>query len=82
MGSCADTGHWLASGVDPIEALQILKGRVMSSHLKDRNQKGPVHKDVAWGSGVGNVKGILAELTGQGFEGNIDIEFESDMGKD
>jgi sugar phosphate isomerase/epimerase len=82
MGSCADTGHWLASGVDPIEALKILNGRVMSSHLKDRNQKGPVHHDVAWGSGVGDVKGVLAELKAQGFQGNIDIEYESDMEKD
>lgn len=82
MGSCADTGHWLTSGVDPVEALKILKGRVMSSHLKDRNQKGPVHEDVAWGAGVGDVKGVLAELKAQNFQGNIDIEFESHMDKD
>lgn len=82
MGSCADTGHWLASGVDPIEALKILKGRVMSSHLKDRNKKGPVHHDVAWGTGVGDVKGVLAELKAQGFQGNIDIEYENDMERD
>jgi len=79
MGACADTGHWLTSGVDPIEALHILKGRVMSSHLKDRNQKGPVHHDVAWGKGVGEVKEVLDELKAQGFKGNISIEYESDM---
>jgi len=82
MGSCADTGHWQTSGVDPVEALKILKGRVMSSHLKDRDQRGEKHHDVAWGSGVGDVKGVLAELKAQGFEGNIDIEYESDMDKD
>jgi len=82
MGSCADTGHWLTSGVDPIEALHILKGRVMSSHLKDRNQKGPQHKDVAWGKGVGEVKQVLDELKAQGFQGNISIEYESDMKRD
>ena len=82
MGACADTGHWLTSGVDPIEALHILKGRVMSSHLKDRNQKGPQHHDVPWGTGVGEVKEILDELKAQGFQGNISIEYESDMGRD
>ncbi len=82
MGSCADTGHWQTSGVDPVEALKILKGRVMSSHLKDRDKRGEKHEDVAWGSGVGDVKGVLAELKAQGFEGNIDIEFESHMEKD
>jgi sugar phosphate isomerase/epimerase len=80
MGSCADTGHWLSSGVDPIEALHILKGRVMSSHLKDRNVKGPKHHDVAWGKGVGEVKEVLDELKAQGFKGNISIEYEDDMG--
>ena len=84
MGSCADTGHWLSSGVDPIEALHILKGRVMSSHLKDRNKKGQFLgvRDVAWGTGVGECKQILEELKSQGFQGNIDIEFETDMQKD
>lgn len=82
MGSCADTGHWLTSGVDPIEALKILKGRVMSSHLKDRDRKGEQHHDVAWGTGVGDIKGILAELKAQNFQGNIDIEYENDMEKD
>jgi sugar phosphate isomerase/epimerase len=82
MGSCADTGHWQTSGVDPVEALKILKGRVMSSHMKDRDQRGEKHRDVAWGAGVGDVKGVLAELKAQGFEGNIDVEFETDMDKD
>lgn len=82
MGSCADTGHWLSSGVDPIEALHILKGRVMSSHLKDRDRKGMQHKDVAWGKGVGEIKAILDELKAQGFAGNISIEYESDMQRD
>lgn len=82
MGSCADTGHWLTSGVDPIEALHILKGRVMSSHMKDRNKKGPGARDVAWGSGVGECRQILDELKSQGFQGNIDIEYENDMEPD
>jgi len=82
MGSCADTGHWLTSGVDPVEALHILKGRVMSSHMKDRNKKGQGARDVAWGQGVGEVKQILDELRAQGFKGNIDIEYENDMEKD
>jgi len=82
MGACADTGHWLTSGVDPVEALRILKGRVMSSHMKDRNKKGPGARDVAWGSGVGEVKQILDELKAQNFQGNIDIEYENDMEPD
>ncbi len=76
IGSCADTGHWLTSEVDPIEALRILKGHIISSHLKDRNVTGVKHIDVPYGAGVGKVGQILDELKKQGFEGNISIEYE------
>ena len=35
MGSCADTGHWLRSGLDPVECLKKLEGRVICLHFKD-----------------------------------------------
>ena len=77
IGSCADTGHWLASGVDPVEAIKILRGRVISSHFKDRNVLGEAgHHDVPFGTGVGNISGILDELKRQGFQGNISVEYE------
>ena len=80
IGSCADTGHWLTSGVDPLDALRILEGRIVSSHLKDRNVLGdPGHHDVPYGTGVGKIKEILDELKRQGFDGNISIEYEYHM---
>ena len=41
IGSCADTGHWVRSGLKPVDCLRILKGRIISSHLKDLNEMGP-----------------------------------------
>lgn len=77
IGACADTGHWLASELDPVEALRILKGRVISSHLKDRNVKGRQgHHDVPYGTGIGRVAEVLDEFRAQGFQGNISIEYE------
>ncbi|MBM3840988.1 MAG: sugar phosphate isomerase/epimerase [Verrucomicrobia bacterium] len=77
IGACADTGHWLTSEVDPVEAIKLLKGRVISSHLKDRNVRGASgHHDVPFGTGVGNIGGVLDELQRQGFDGNISIEYE------
>jgi len=77
IGACADTGHWLASGVDPVEALVILKGRVISSHMKDRNVMGQAgHHDVPYGAGIGKIPQILDELKRQGFKGNISVEYE------
>jgi sugar phosphate isomerase/epimerase len=35
MGACADTGHWLRSGLDPVECLKQLQGRVITLHFKD-----------------------------------------------
>lgn len=80
MGSCADTGHWVRSGVKPIDALHILEGRVMSSHLKDLNEFGNPHAhDVPYGTGVSDVKEILDELKRQNFQGNISVEYEYHM---
>jgi sugar phosphate isomerase/epimerase len=76
IGSCADTGHWVRSGLKPVECLRILKGRVVSSHLKDLHVMGPGGHDLPFGQGVSDVPGILDELKKQGFEGNISIEYE------
>lgn len=77
LGACADTGHWTRSGIKPIEALRVLKGRIISSHLKDLNEFGKrdAH-DVPFGTGVSGIKECLDELKAQGFSGNISIEYE------
>ena len=76
IGSCADTGHWVRSGLKPVDAIRILKGRIMSSHLKDLNEDSPKGHDVPYGTGVSDVKGILDEYAAQGFAGPISIEYE------
>jgi len=76
IGSCADTGHWVRSDLKPVECLRILKGRIISSHLKDLNKMGSGAHDVPFGTGVSDIKGVLDELKSQGFQGNISIEYE------
>ena len=76
IGACADTGHWQTSGLDPVYCLRVLKGRVISSHLKDKTDFGPMGHDVPYGKGVGRIGKVLDELKQQGFEGNISIEYE------
>jgi len=77
IGVCADTGHWMRSGVNPVETLKMLEGRINSLHFKDLNKMG-VHeaRDVVWGTGVGDAKAMLAELKRQGFKGLISVEYE------
>lgn len=76
VGAAADTGHWLRSKLNPVECLQILEGRIISSHLKDLHEAGPRGHDVPFGTGVANIAEILEELREQDFKGNISIEYE------
>lgn len=77
IGACADTGHWMRSGINPIEALRLLEGRIISSHLKDLNEfgKNEAH-DVIWGTGKADLRAVLAELHRQRFSGVFSIEYE------
>lgn len=76
IGASADTGHWVRSGLVPVECLKILEGRIVSSHLKDLNEKSPRAHDVPFGTGVSEISAVLDELKRQGFAGNISIEYE------
>ena len=92
MGACADTGHWLRSGLDPVECLKKLQGRVICLHFKDlvpdpkgqadaasKKKKNPEAKamhDVPWGTGVGNLKAQMEELKRQHFHGAFCVEYE------
>ncbi len=79
IGSCADVGHWVRSGIKPVDALRILKGHIISSHLKDLNEFTPNGHDVPSGTGVSDIAAVLDELHAQGFAGNISIEYEYHM---
>ena len=77
VGACADIGHWVRSGLDPVESLKKLEGRILHLHMKDLNEKGnkKAH-DVHWGEGVSNVAGVIEELKRQNFSGMISAEYE------
>jgi len=77
IGACADTGHWMRSGVNPVEALKKLSGRIISLHFKDVNEFNQMDAhDVIWGTGKNDVKAMLAELDRQNFKGVFTIEYE------
>lgn len=78
IGSCADTGHWVRSGINPVDALRILKGRVVGCHLKDLNEFSPNGHDVPYGSGISNIPAILDELHRQHYHGTLSVEYEYD----
>ncbi len=79
IGACADIGHWVRSGLDPVECLKQLEGRVIALHFKDvvpdKNNAGKFH-DVVWGKGQSRVDEVIAELKRQKFKGTISAEYE------
>jgi sugar phosphate isomerase/epimerase len=77
IGACADTGHWVRSGLNPVECLRKYKGRIIQLHLKDVKEPKKEAPDVPWGTGVGDVKAQLEELNRQGFSGVFSIEYEA-----
>ena len=46
MGACADVGHWMRSGLDPVDCLKKLDGHIICLHFKDLNEMGPDAHDV------------------------------------
>jgi len=72
IGSDSDTGHWVRSGLNPIECLKKLEGHIIALHFKDLKDG----HDVPWGTGASDVKGMLEELARQGFKGVFSVEYE------
>ena len=77
MGACADIGHWVRAGLDPVKSMRQLKGRIISFHFKDLNLYGVMDAhDVVWGTGVSNIKAVIQEMKRQNFKGTVVVEYE------
>ena len=72
IGACTDVGHWVRGGLDPVECLKKLEGRIRDVHIKEIDDG----HDVVWGTGQGRMKGILDQLHRQGYQGTFAIEYE------
>ncbi len=77
IGSCADVGHWRREGLNQLDCLKQLKGRIISFHFKDiaSPETGDPH-DVVWGTGVLDVEKMMEIMKEQQFKGYISIEYE------
>ncbi|HLR32745.1 MAG TPA: sugar phosphate isomerase/epimerase [Fodinibius sp.] len=77
FGVCGDLGHWVRSGLDPVESMKKLEGRIISVHAKDLDEFGNIEaNDVRIGSGVIDYKAVIEELERQSFSGPVYIEAE------
>jgi inosose dehydratase len=73
VGACVDTGHYLRSSENPVEAIARLKGRVYGVHLKDVKDA-KVFKIL--GDGDLDILGCLKELQKQKYQHCLALEYE------
>ncbi len=78
IGVCPDTGHWVRSGLDPVECLKMFEGRIFDIHHKEIENG----TDQIWGRGQNRSEAIFRELHRQGYKGPIIIEYENHWDED
>jgi sugar phosphate isomerase/epimerase len=78
IGACADLGHYIRSGEDPVEVIRLLKGRLFGIHLKDFAEQKADTKGVIIGRGHLNVDGVFLALRQVEFpiDGCLSLEYE------
>ena len=80
VGACVDTGHYLRSDEDPVQALETLSGRLFGVHLKDVrtiNDAGKRGKRFTiLGQGDLDTLGCLRVLKKLNYAGCLALEYE------
>jgi sugar phosphate isomerase/epimerase len=78
IGACVDTGHFIRSAEDPIEAIYKLKGRIFGLHVKDVAEQTKKTHDVIIGAGFLDVVAMFKALKDVNFptDGALSLEFE------
>jgi inosose dehydratase len=77
MGATLDVGQMAACGHDPVAAVHRLAPYLKVVHLKDVEAAGAEH-NVPLGSGIVNIRAVVAELGKIRFGGLVAIEYEKE----
>ena len=79
IGACVDTGHFIRSKEDPVEAVMKLNKRVFALHIKDEAKMEKVSHNTIIGEGHLDVVGIFRALQKVKFpaDGSISLEYEA-----
>ena len=80
IGVCGDLGYWMRDGIDPVEAVRILKNHLMVVQVHDLDEFSPKGTDVLWGTGIGKTKEFFQELFKQGVRPlDVDVEYSKNF---
>jgi sugar phosphate isomerase/epimerase len=79
LGAAPDLGYWLRNGIDPVDAVRLLKDRINTVQMHDLHEAGGKGHDVPWGTGTGKSEEFLRELHRQGIKPTmIGLEYAYD----
>lgn len=78
IGFCADLGHYIRSGEDPVAVVNLLGERLYGVHLKDFAEKKKKTHGVILGKGHLDVEGVFRALKKVNFpnDGALSLEYE------
>lgn len=77
IGAWPDLGHWARNGVNVVEGLNKLKGKLWGMHYKDIREFDNVNAtDTIFGKGVCDLPAVMKEMKKQGFSGVVTMEYE------
>jgi type 1 glutamine amidotransferase/sugar phosphate isomerase/epimerase len=65
VGVGLDFGNLIEQGIKPVDALAMIKDRLMAVRLRDRNHLGPNGRDVPFGTGVAEAQKFFLEVAKQ-----------------
>ena len=78
IGACADLGHYIRSGEDPVRAINLFEGRLYGIHLKDFAEQKAKTEGVILGQGHLDVVAVFKALKKVNFpaDGCLSLEYE------
>jgi len=78
IGACADLGHYIRSGEDPVRVIHLLAGRLYGVHLKDYAEPKADARGVILGRGRLDVPAVFLALKKVEFPANgcLSLEYE------
>ena len=81
IGAYGDLGRWMQEGMTPLDAVALLKDRLLALRLSDRSALGRNGRSVGLGSGIAAIGPLLAAISRQELKPSI-ITVDSTGGPD
>jgi sugar phosphate isomerase/epimerase len=77
IGAWPDLGHWARNGVNVVDGLKKMSGKLWGMHFKDIREFDNVNAiDTIFGKGIVDLPAVMKEMKKQGFAGVVTMEYE------